>query len=196
VTTSLLLALTLFAFVSTVTPGPNNMMLLASGANFGFRRTIPHMLGISIGFSIMVILVGVGMVQIFDAWPTSYTLLKYVSIAYLLYLAYKIATTKQAATNNSSTSRPFTFVQASLFQWVNPKAWTMALTSLSVYSPNQDIISTLIVAAVFALVNLPSVSIWALVGKQMQRWLGSTKRLRTFNISMALILVVSLIPAL
>lgn len=193
---SLLLALTLFAFVSTVTPGPNNMMLLASGANFGFQRTIPHMLGITLGFAFMVILVGMGIVQIFDAWPMSYVLLKYASIAYLLFLAYKIATAKQASTSGANSNRPLTFMQASLFQWVNPKAWTMALTSLSVYSPNQELQSVLIVSAIFALVNLPSVSVWALIGKQMQRWLGSAKRLRTFNISMAVILVASLIPAL
>lgn len=195
-TTSLLLALTLFAFVATVTPGPNNMMLLASGANFGFKRTIPHMLGITFGFAFMVILVGMGILQIFDAWPMSYVLIKYLSIAYLLFLAFKIATAKPASANDSSISRPFTFVQASLFQWVNPKAWTMALTSLSVYSPNQEIQNIMLVSLVFALVNLPSVSIWALIGKQMQRWLGNNRRLRIFNIAMALALVVSLIPAL
>ena len=172
------------------------MMLLASGANFGFQRTIPHMLGITLGFAFMVILVGMGIVQIFDAWPMSYVLLKYASIAYLLFLAYKIATAKQASTSGANSNRPLTFMQASLFQWVNPKAWTMALTSLSVYSPNQELQSVLIVSAIFALVNLPSVSVWALIGKQMQRWLGSAKRLRTFNISMAVILVASLIPAL
>lgn len=171
-------------------------MLLTSGANYGFRRTIPHMLGITLGFAVMVILVGVGIVQIFDAWPLSYVLLKYTSITYLLFLAYKIATAKPGSASKADTSRPFSFVQASLFQWVNPKAWTMALTSLSVYSPNQDMQSILIVSLVFAVVNLPSVSLWALIGKQMQRWLGSAQRLRIFNISMAVMLVASLIPAL
>jgi len=172
------------------------MMLLASGANFGFQRTIPHMLGITVGFAFMVIMVGIGVLQAFDAWPMSYLLLKYLSIAYLLFLAYKIATAQPASAKGSHNSRPLSFVQASLFQWVNPKAWTMALTSLSVYSPSQEIQSIFMVAGVFALVNLPSVSIWALIGKQMQRWLDSPRRWRTFNISMALMLMASLIPVL
>src|SRR6056297_1783710 len=90
-TIDLLTALLAFAFVTVITPGPNNLMLMASGANFGFRRTVPHMMGICLGFPAMVLLVGLGVMQVFDAWPASYTILKALSIAYLLYLAWRIA---------------------------------------------------------------------------------------------------------
>ena len=128
-TFELLFALAAFALVSSITPGPNNLMLMASGANYGFRRTLPHMLGVTLGFMLMVLLVGVGLVQVFDAFPVSYQLLKVVSVGYLLYLAWKIATAAPVNNGSDSEGAPFTFVQAALFQWVNPKAWTMALTA-------------------------------------------------------------------
>ena len=115
----ILLALTLFALVSSITPGPNNLMLMASGANFGFRRSIPHMLGVSLGFTLMVLLVGVGLVQVFDLFPVSYQILKVVSVAYLLYLAWKIGTAASGNNDTKAGGTPFTFVQAALFQWVS-----------------------------------------------------------------------------
>ena len=117
-TYDLFLALALFAFVSSITPGPNNLMLMASGANFGFRRTIPHMLGVALGFVFMVLMVGVGLVQVFDTFPISYTVLKVVSVVYLLWLAWKIANAGPAEAS-SDTGTPMTFVQAAAFQWVN-----------------------------------------------------------------------------
>lgn len=190
----ILTALTLFAFVSSVTPGPNNMMLMASGANFGLWRTLPHMLGVGLGFTLMVVLVGVGIIQIFDSIPASYTVLKWVSIAYLLYLAAKIATTAAPTAEGEGSGKPMTFLQAVLFQWVNPKAWTMALTSISIYAPTRDFSSVLLVAIIFGIVNLPSVSLWAMLGQQMQRILTSPMRLRFFNVLMASLLVGSLYP--
>ena len=189
-----LLALTLFAFGSSITPGPNNMMLLASGANFGFRKTIPHMLGISIGFSIMLVLVGVGIIQLFDTVPLSYSILKYASIIYLLYLAYKIATAANHIKSGHRTSKPFSFFKAAMFQWVNPKAWTMAITTLSVYVHNHNLSTIVIASVVFGLVNLPSVSLWSVLGQKMQRWLTDLNRLRLFNRSMGGLLVLSLYP--
>ncbi|RMU51303.1 Amino acid transporter LysE [Pseudomonas savastanoi pv. glycinea] len=118
----LLLAFTLFAFVTSITPGPNNMMLLASGVNFGFSRTLPHMLGISIGFFVLVLTVGFGLGSVFKAWPLLYTILRYVGAAYLLYLAWKIATSGPASDNVDSQGKPLSFMSAALFQWVNPKA--------------------------------------------------------------------------
>ncbi len=194
-TIDILLALATFAFVTSITPGPNNLMLMASGANFGFRLTIPHMLGIGIGFAVMIVLVGVGLVQLFDAFPLSHTLLKILSVLYLLYLAWKIANSAPPSDAEKSGT-PMTFIQAALFQWVNPKAWTMALTSISVYAPSQNLSSIVLVPAVFGAINLPCVSSWAILGIQMRRVLTNKKRLPIFNIVMALLLVGSLLVSL
>lgn len=194
----LLTGLALFSFVSSITPGPNNLMLMASGANFGFRRTLPHMLGVGIGFTAMVALVGLGLVGLFEAYPLSYDVLKAVSVVYLVFLAWKIATSAAPAGTETEEQqgRPITFIQAVLFQWVNPKAWTMALTALTVYAPSQSLWAVLLVAAVFGLINLPCVSSWTLLGQQLQRLLTSQRRLAAFNISMAVLLVGSLYPVL
>lgn len=191
----ILTALVAFALVSSITPGPNNLMLMASGANFGFRRTVPHMLGVGLGFVVMVILVGVGIVAVFDRFPVAYTALKVFSVAYLLYLAWRIATAAPPETTDKA-GKPFTFIQAALFQWVNPKAWAMALTSISVYAPSKSIAAVVFVALVFGAVNLPSVSTWALLGQQMQRFLHDPLHMRVFNGVMATLLVASLYPVL
>ena len=190
----LLAAFSLFALVSSITPGPNNLMLMASGANFGVRRTVPHMLGIGIGFVVMVILVGVGLVGVFDAYPLSYDVLRVVSIVYLLYLAWKIATAA-APEAGETTGKPFTFLQAALFQWVNPKAWAMALTAVTVYAPSRDFEAILWVAAVFGIINLPSVSCWTLLGRQIQPLLSNGRRLQAFNFVMAGLLLATIVHA-
>ena len=194
-THELLAALVLFAFVSSITPGPNNLMLMASGANFGFRRTVPHMLGIGLGFTFMVVLVGAGLVQVFDAVPASYTLLKAGSVAYLLWLAWKVAHAAPAGAA-AAKGRPMTFLQAAAFQWVNPKAWAMALTAISAYAPGQTWAAILVTAGVFGAVNLPSVSTWTVLGQQMARLLTNPRRLSLFNWTMAALLVLSLYPVL
>lgn len=191
---NLLLALTLFAFVSSITPGPNNLMLMASGANFGFRRTLPHMLGVVIGFTLMIVLVGVGLVQVFDIYPISHQILKVVSVIYLFWLAWKIANAAPLEGDVQSEGKPITFIQAALFQWVNPKAWTMALTAISAYTPDQTLYYVSLVALVFGIVNLPSVSVWTVLGEQMARFLTSAARLRAFNWAMAGLLILSLYP--
>lgn len=193
-TYDLVLALSLFALVSSITPGPNNLMLMASGANFGFRRTIPHMLGVGIGFTLMIVLVGIGLVQIFDLYPISHQILKVVSVIYLFWLAWKIANAAPPEGDVANESTPITFIQAALFQWVNPKAWTMALTAITAYTPNQTLGSVIWVALVFGIVNLPSVSLWTVLGEQMARFLTSAARLRAFNWLMAALLVASLYP--
>lgn len=190
-----LLALAAFAIATSITPGPNNLMLMASGANFGFRRTIPHMLGVSIGFVLMIVLVGLGLVQIFDTYPLSYRILLTLSVIYLLYLAWKIATASRPDAPEL-TGSPLTFLQAAVFQWVNPKAWAMALSATSVYAPSQDFGSIVAVAGVFGVISLPSVSSWTALGQQIRRWLTSDTRLRTFNIGMAALLLASLYPLL
>jgi threonine/homoserine/homoserine lactone efflux protein len=169
-------------------------MLMASGANFGFRRTIPYMSGVSIGFSVMIVLVGAGLVQVFEIYPVLHLVLKVVSVIYLLWLAWKIANAAPPKSKITSESTPFTFIQAALFQWVNPKAWTMALTAISAYTADQNFAAVLLVALIFGIVNLPSVSSWTVLGQQMARFLTSRARLRAFNWTMALLLVASLYP--
>jgi threonine/homoserine/homoserine lactone efflux protein len=196
-TYDLLPALAAFAFVSSISPGPNNLMLMASGANFGIRRSLPHMMGVGIGFVVMVILVGTGLVQAFDAYPVSYTVLKVLSIGYLLYLAWRIGTAAPKAPDApDSTGRPFTFLQAAAFQWVNPKAWAMALTAISAYTAEQTLAGVVLVALVFGIVNIPSVGVWTVMGQQMRRMLTSPARLRAFNLTMAALLVATLWPVL
>jgi threonine/homoserine/homoserine lactone efflux protein len=189
-------ALIIFAFVSSITPGPNNLMLLNSGANFGFKKTIPHLLGVGIGFTLMIALVGLGVIKLFDAFPLSYEILKILSIVYLLYLAFKIASSTGNLEQKSSSAKPLSFIQAALFQWVNPKAWTMALTSISIYAPTKSLGAVLFVAIVFGIVNLPCISAWIVLGQKIQVLLTDKKRLRAFNISMAFLLILSLYPAL
>ncbi len=191
----ILTALALFALVSSITPGPNNLMLMSSGANFGFKRTMPHLLGVTFGFMFMLALVGLGIMQLFDFFPPSYLILKVFCITYLLYLAFKIATSN-AKQKVSSESKPLTFIQAALFQWVNPKAWAMALSAVSLYAPDKNLTSVLIVSLVFGLINLPCVSSWTLLGEKLQHLLASPKRLKAFNYLMAILLIASVIFSL
>ena len=192
-TYELFLALLGFAFVTSVTPGPNNMMLLASGVNFGLRRTVPHMIGISVGHSVMVFLVGLGVAGVFAAVPWALTALKVAAVGYMLWLAWKIARSG-APGEGRAAARPMTFLQAAAFQWVNPKAWAMALGAVAAYVPAPSAGAYAAVAGVFALVNLPSVAVWAAAGQGLRRWLDAPGRLRLFNWTMAALLVASLWP--
>lgn len=193
--TDLLAALMLYALVSSITPGPNNLMLLASGVNFGFRRTIPHMLGVSLGHSFMVVVVGLGLAGIFTALPWARLALTVASVAYLLWLAWKIANAAPPEPG-AARGKPFNFLQAAAFQWVNPKAWTMALTAIALYAQGPGLVPVVLVAGVFLCTNLPSIALWAATGSALSHWLQDPRRLRAFNISMALLLVASLWPVL
>jgi len=194
-TVELFTALATFAFVTVITPGPNNLMLMASGANFGFRRTMPHMVGIGIGMPVLVICVGIGVMQLFDLWPASYTILMVLSVAYLLYLAWKIANAAPPK-GVQARGRPLTFLQAAAFQWVNPKAWSMALSAITLYATSRDADAVLWVAGMYLVMTLASTTFWVALGQQMQRVLNSPRRLRMFNIAMAVLLVATLIPVL
>lgn len=191
-----LAALSSFALVSSITPGPNNMMLMASGANFGLRRTVPHALGVGIGFTLMIVLVGIGLMGLFDVFPWLNSVLRVVSIVYLLWLAWKIANAAPPDSARPSTARPMSFVSAMLFQWVNPKAWSMALTAIALYAPDRNFAAVALVAIVFGIINLPSTSLWAVMGQVLSGWLASPARLRLFNWTMALLLVASMVPLL
>ena len=194
-TYEIIAALFMFALVSSITPGPNNLMLMASGANFGLRRTVPHMLGVAGGFVGMIVMVGAGLAQLFQIYPAAHTVLTVLSAIYLLYLAWKIATAGPAKAGDA-TGRPLNFWQAAAFQWVNPKAWTMALTATTVYMPEQSWHALATVAIIFGAVNLPSVGSWTIMGQQMARFLTNRWRLSAFNYIMAGLLVLSLVPAL
>ena len=189
---SQLLALIAFAFVGSFSPGPNNIMLMTSGANVGFMRTIPHMLGVTLGFAFMLVLVGLGLQRFFQSYPQLEQALQIISAAYLLYLAYKIATS-QPVESACSDYKPLSFLAAASFQWVNPKAWSMALSVMSIYASNADLFSVLLIAMVFTAVNVPTVSFWTLAGKQLQQRLTQRRHLQLFNYSMAGLLVGSLL---
>jgi threonine/homoserine/homoserine lactone efflux protein len=190
------LTLLVFAFVTSITPGPNNLMLLASGVNFGFKRTIPHMFGIGSGFFTLLLGVGLGLGAVVQSLPVLYTILKFTGGAYLVYLAYKIAVSRSLNAVGGD-ERPMTFLQAAAFQWVNPKAWVMAVTAMATYtSPEAYYMTVLIVGIAFAVVNVPSVSSWAAFGQVMRDWLTDPVRLKWFNITTACLLVASLWPML
>lgn len=185
-----LLTLASFAFATVFTPGPNNLMLMASGTNYGFRRTLPHMAGVAYGFPLMVLLVGLGALRLFDLWPPAYLILKILSGAYLLYLAWKIATAAPPG-EAEAAGRPLTFVQAAAFQWVNPKAWAMAISAITLYAASRTPSAIFWVAATYAVIGTFSASGWTAFGTVIRRVLNRPGRLRAFNIAMALVLIAS-----
>jgi threonine/homoserine/homoserine lactone efflux protein len=190
------IAVATFAVVTCFTPGPNNTMLMASGLNFGFGRSLPHVLGVTFGFSGMVLAVALGISAIFAALPALYTVLKVVSMAYLIWLAWRIASAAPAA-QNAEGSRPFTFIEAAAFQWVNPKGWIMALGASATYVlAGNALASVLTIAATFAIVGFGSSSSWALGGTALCRLISRPGLVRVINVGLALLLVISLWPTL
>ncbi len=191
---ALLLPLTLFAFTMSVTPGPNNVMLTASGANFGFRRTLPHMIGISLGVMVMVLCIGFGLGTVFQTFPMLHQVLKVAGATYLLFLAWRLATAGGPGAV-SSGERPMTLFQAMLFQWVNPKAWMMVVGAVAAFAPTQGYYGhVLVIAAVMVVVGFPAISLWAGAGTLLRQVLRSPRAMRIFNLSMAALLVASLYP--
>nr|WP_246485604.1 LysE family translocator [Aminobacter carboxidus] len=186
-----------YAFVTSITPGPNNFMLLASGVNFGFVRTIPHMLGIGFGFLSLLLGVGFGLGAVLTAFPALHLVLKIAGGAYLLYLAWRIAMSRSLGKDGESKGQPMTFLEASAFQWINPKAWVMAVTAMALYTSTEaPFLSVLIIAGAFALVNVPSVSCWAGFGMALRGFLADPVRLKWFNIAMGVLLAATLWPML
>jgi len=198
-TTGHVTAILLFSVIATATPGPNNLMLLSSGINYGFCRTIPHMAGICIGFTFLLSVVGLGIVQVFETYPLIYQFLKIISVCYLLFLSWKIATATPKNTERgelgSSRHEPLSFLQAASFQWVNPKAWAMGLTAVTAYIPPIDpILGLALVVAIFGLVCVPCLIVWTLLGVQLRHFLNDPVRLRRFNIVTGCLLAGSLYP--
>ena len=191
-----LLPMAMFIVVSSITPGPNNVMLAASGANFGYQRSVPHMLGISVGGAVMLLLVGTGLGQLFEQVPQLYVLLQWVGAAYLLWLVWKIAHGGRVQLAQASP-KPLNFLQAAAFQWVNPKAWILSVGVIAAYTnPGNYWASLLLGAVTMLLVNYPCISVWTLFGAMIGRWLQSPRALRVFNWCMAGLLLLSLWPLL
>ena len=184
----------LFALVTSVTPGPNNTMLLASGVNFGFRRTMPHLFGISIGVAILMLCVGFGLGEAFKRLPLLYTILEAASVAYLLYLAWRIGTSGEVKAHGAKP-RPMTFVEAAAFQWVNPKAWMMVLTAATTVRLSADYgMNAAWMSVVLILIGFPCICLWAAFGLGLRRFLSNPRALRIFNVTMAVLLILSLYP--
>jgi threonine/homoserine/homoserine lactone efflux protein len=192
-----LAALALFAVAALITPGPNNIMLTASGVTFGFGRTLPHMTGVTLGFVVLLLAVGLGVGSLLTAVPQAQLALKIGGTLYLVYFAWRIATAGRAGTAGSGPARPMTFLEAAAFQWVNVKGWIMAIAAMSVYvRPAQSMTDVLTVAAVFLVIAIPSVSFWAAFGHALRGMLRDPKRLRVFNVAMALLLLATVVPLL
>jgi threonine/homoserine/homoserine lactone efflux protein len=191
----LLGAFTVFAIVTLFTPGPNNLMLLTSGVNFGLRRALPHLLGVALGFPVMVAVIGFGLGALFTAWPPLYTVIKYVGAAYLLYLAWLIAHSGAAMSTGPARGRPISFLEAAAFQWVNPKAWVMAVGAISSYAALTVFPFNIVtIAVIFAVLGLISAAAWVGFGTSLRPLLARPRLVRTFNIAMAVALVLSIVP--
>ncbi len=193
-TTDIILALFAFAFVTTVTPGPNNLMLLASGVNFGVRRTIPHVAGVTLGVVFMVLLLGAGLAQGISEHPWAELVLKAGSVGYMLWLAWKIATAAPPEPG-AGGGRPLTFLQAAAFQWVNPKAWAMALTALGGYALGHAH-GVAIVAGAMLMVGPPCNLLWVAAGQRLRGLVGNPVALRRLNVALAVLLLLTLWPIL
>jgi len=194
---SLLVAISVFAFVMSVTPGPNNIMLLASGAQFGYQKTLPHMLGIIIGMALLLASVLLGLGLMFERYPQLYNVLKIVGSLYLFWLAWKIATAsteENSLMNSSSNTTPMTITGASLFQFVNPKSWAMSIGSISSFTlaGDQYIESGLWIMLCFAVMGFIAISLWAYLGVAIRRLLTTKTRKKRFNYTMSLMTVATL----
>ncbi len=191
------LALILFAFSAAITPGPNNVMLMSSGLNYGVKKSLPHLFGICFGFPVMVLLIGVGLGSVFERFPITHTIIQILGILYLLYLAWIIATTKTHDIHTTK-SNPLSFWQAALFQWINPKAWIMATGAIATYTTiSTNIYQQIsIIALIFFITAVPSAATWLIFGAKLKHFLQNPKHQHIFNIVMALLLVSSMIPVL
>jgi threonine/homoserine/homoserine lactone efflux protein len=187
-------AFLVFAIVTLFTPGPNNVMLMTTGLNFGFRRAQPHVLGVTLGFSLMVLVVGIGLGAVFSVWPALYTIIKFAGAAYLLYLAWLIGRS-HAVEEGQKRSRPVTFIEAVLFQWINPKGWVMTVGSVTAYAAIAAFpLNIAVMAGIFLVFGYASSMTWVLFGTGLRRFIRAPRAVRIFNLAMAALLVLSLVP--
>ncbi|MEQ8953398.1 MAG: LysE family translocator [Gammaproteobacteria bacterium] len=189
------IAIILVARVSWVTPGPNNTMMMTSGLNYGIRRSMPHYFGIVLGFPAMVMAVGLGLAGLFERFPALHVILKVVGAAYLLYLAWKIAAAPVSELNETR-GKPFSFIQAAAFQWVNPKAWVLAVGATVTYTVLADgyLLQVLVIALIFMIFGAPCIMLWLWLGASLRRLFTKPNYVRIFNYSMAALLIASLLP--
>ena len=195
--TANLISFTLFAFTAAFTPGPNNIMLAASGANFGLRRTLPHIFGIFVGFMGMVIAANYGLIAVFAQFPELILIIRTAGLIFIAYLAYAIATS--AAPEHAPLSKkPFSFFTAMSFQLINPKAVIVVASAISAYAADaaDPQTASVIIISLFAFVTLTSTVLWGYAGMQLGRLLQNATHLRLFNVMMAALLVISLVPVL
>jgi threonine/homoserine/homoserine lactone efflux protein len=191
----LLLAFVMFAFVMSFTPGPNNIMLLSSGVTHGFRRTVPHIMGVTFGFAFMVAAVGFGLAAVFISYPVLQTILKYLGAAYLIYLAVAIATSRPVKAGEGGERRPMTFWGAAIFQWVNAKGWVMVIGTITAYAAIASFPLNIMIQSVISfLMGVSSCITWTLFGTALRPLLSSERAVRAFNILMAVLLLASLYP--
>src|SRR6476619_2131840 len=192
---SLLIAFVIFAVVMFFTPGPNNIMLLSSGLTYGFRRTVPHIAGITIGGAFMVGAVGVGLGAVFIAYPALQTILKYLGVAYLIYLAAMIAMSEPVEHAREGGRGPMTFWGAAMFQWVNAKGWVMVIGTITAYAAIASFPWNIAIQVTLSLIlGVLSCTLWALFGTALRPILRSRRAVRAFNIVMAVLLLASLYP--
>lgn len=197
ISSSLTLAFIAFAAAALFTPGPNNIMLMASGLNYGFRRTLPHVAGVTLGFSFLVAVIGFGLGAVFAAYPVIHTVLKYAGAAYLIYLAILIAMSGPAQSDGDVDGRPMTFLGAALFQWINVKGWVIAVGAITAYAAIANYpLNVIMLSVLLFLVGLSSSIAWVLLGTSLQPLVRSPRAVRIFNIVMALLLLASLYPVL
>ena len=191
-----IVSFTLFASVSAFTPGPNNLMLAASGANFGFRASLPHILGVSVGFISLVIAAGFGLASLFAALPNLYDVMKIISFIFLIYLAWRIGSAGRSQTQRSD--EPLQFWQAAMFQLVNPKGVSVIISSVTAYTSSATTVTSeiFVLFVVFSFVTVGSTITWTLFGLVIGQVLNTPKRLRLFNITAAGLLLISLIPVI
>ncbi|OZB05868.1 MAG: lysine transporter LysE [Idiomarina sp. 34-48-12] len=189
------IAVLFFAFSTTITPGPNNVMIMSSGMNYGVKASLPHFLGICLGFPLMVLLVGLGFGVIFDRFPNLHQLIKVLGVLYLIWLAWHIGTAEPQAIKKGE-KKPFTFWQAALFQWVNAKAWVMASGAVAAFTTVQGtpFLEVLAITLAFLLMAFPCVGVWLVFGSLLRKVLTNPIMQRLFNITMAIILVLSIVP--
>ena len=182
-----------YTFVMSITPGPNNVMLTASGASFGFRRTVPHILGIVCGFVVQLLAVCAGLAALFNRWPALQSALAWVGAAYLVYLGWQLLTSGEAESRESH--HPVSFLQAAIFQFLNPKAWVMTVTAATLFLPRElgPLLSGAYMAAVMEGIGVPCMAVWALFGTTLRRFIGAPRGRLTFNVAMALALAVTAI---
>ena len=188
----------MFSFATSMTPGPNNIMLLSSGLTFGYKRTIPHILGVVLGFPFMTICIGLGLGKVFELYPIIFTILKVIGILYLLWLAWHIANSKPKFKENDKDAKPLTFLPIILFQWVNPKNWIKIITAMSVYVTSVDdaLTQIIIIAVIFFITVVISANSWAMGGSVLKKFIKSEKGIQRFNVIMAILLVLSIVPTL